>query len=61
MDKGPKIDPEKARQMQAGATESGWQPERWKTNLYEGLGFSKTAEAAPAPSPKTNQYQKLKK
>lgn len=35
-DKGPAIDPDKAKQMQEGATESGWQPETWKKNL----GFS---------------------
>ncbi len=39
-DKGPKIDPEKARQIQKGATESGWQPQRWADNLKQGLGYA---------------------
>src|SRR6478672_11737753 len=40
MSKSPTIDPEKAKQMQKGATESGFQPDKWKKNLKEGLGLS---------------------
>lgn len=43
-DKGPAIDPEKAKQMEQGATESGWQPETWKKNLKEGLGLAEGGE-----------------
>lgn len=39
-DDSPKIDPKKAKEMEAGANESGWQPEQWKKNLKEGLHFS---------------------
>jgi hypothetical protein len=37
---GPAIDPEKAKQMQAGAMQSGWQPKQWMANLKSGLGIS---------------------
>jgi hypothetical protein len=39
-DKGPKIDPKKAAEMQKGATQSGWQPKRWADNLKSGLGMA---------------------
>ena len=38
--KGPYMDPEAAKQMEAGATQSGWQPGEWKKNLKAGLGFA---------------------
>lgn len=37
VDKGPALDQEKARQMQSGATESGYQPQQWMKNLKEGI------------------------
>lgn len=40
MSKSPYLDPEKAKEIQKGATESGWQPDKWKKNLKEGLGIS---------------------
>lgn len=36
----PRIDPKKAAQFEKGFNESGFQPERWKKNLKEGLGLS---------------------
>jgi hypothetical protein len=42
----PQIDPAKARQMQAGAMQSGWQPKQWMANIKAGLGM--TPPAAPA-------------
>lgn len=36
----PKIDPQKAKEVESGATQSGYQPERWKKNLKEGLGLA---------------------
>lgn len=39
--KGPYIDPNKAKQIEDSANESGWQPGRWKKNLKEGLGLAK--------------------
>jgi hypothetical protein len=39
-DSSPAIDPEKAKQMQAGATQSGWQPGQWVQNIKEGLGMA---------------------
>lgn len=44
VDKGPKIDPQKAKAIESGALESGWQPQRWKKNLKEGLGFANGGE-----------------
>lgn len=35
----PEPDPKKAKEMQAGATQSGWQPKQWAQNVKEGLGF----------------------
>lgn len=46
VDKGPAIDPKKAKQIQDGAMESGWQPKRWAANVKEGLGLS-NGGAAP--------------
>jgi hypothetical protein len=46
-DKGPYIDPEKARQIQAGALRSGLNDDWWG-NLREGLGLPRVA-ASPAP------------
>jgi len=34
-------DPQKAKEMQAGATQSGWQPKQWAQNIKEGLGMAK--------------------
>ncbi len=34
-------DPQKAKEMQAGATQSGWQPSQWGKNIKEGLGMAK--------------------
>lgn len=36
-DKGPKLDPEKARQFSKGASESGWQPQKWVQNVKQAL------------------------
>lgn len=33
-------DPQKAKEMQAGATQSGWQPKQWAKNVKEGLGMA---------------------
>lgn len=38
--KGPWIDPQAAKDVQAGATKSGWDPAGWKKNLQAGLGYS---------------------
>lgn len=38
--KGPAVDPQKAKEVEAGATESGWQPQRWAKNVKEGLKFA---------------------
>ncbi len=43
-DTGPAIDPDKAKQMETGATTSGWQPGEWKKNLKEGLGMAEGGE-----------------
>lgn len=40
----PEPDPKKAKEMQDGATQSGWQPEKWTKNLKEGLGFKNGGE-----------------
>lgn len=40
VDKGPYIDPKAAKEVEKGATSSGWQPDTWKKNLKEGLGFA---------------------
>ncbi len=40
VDDVPEPDPKKAKEMEAGATQSGWQPEQWGKNLKEGLGLS---------------------
>lgn len=44
VDKGPRIDPKAAKEIQTGATKSGWQPEQWKKNLKEGLGLASGGE-----------------
>lgn len=49
MDKGPHIDPKKAREMQQGASESGWQPDKWKKNLKEGLGYAQGGKVEKKP------------
>lgn len=46
-DKGPAIDPKKAKEIESSAMESGWQPEKWKNNVKEGLGL---AEGGEVPS-----------
>lgn len=38
--KGPYVDPQKAKEMQEGATQSGFQPAKWVQNVKEGLGIS---------------------
>lgn len=35
----PEADPKKAKEVQQGATESGWRPAEWKKNLKAGLGL----------------------
>ncbi len=37
-------DPKKAKEMQSGATQSGWQPSQWGKNLKEGLGMADGGE-----------------
>lgn len=45
----PAIDPEAAREIEKGATSSGWRPAEWKKNLREGLGIrSKDDKVASA-------------
>lgn len=41
VDKGPKIDPKKAKEIQDSAMQSGWQPQKWVQNAKEGLGIAK--------------------
>lgn len=36
----PEADPKKAKEVQQGATESGWRPAEWKKNLKVGLGLA---------------------
>jgi hypothetical protein len=43
----PQIDLNKAKQMQQGATQSGWNPAAWKTNLMGAFSAS-----PPPPAPK---------
>lgn len=40
----PKIDPKKAKEVQEGATESGFQPKKWLSNVKEGLGYADGGE-----------------
>lgn len=61
-DKGPKIDPKKAKEMQEGATESGWQPSQWVKNVKEGLSPSKAggvkmAEGGVAEDPNADMSE----
>jgi hypothetical protein len=43
----PEPDPDKAAQMQKGATESGYQPTTWMKNIKEGLGMADGGEVGP--------------
>lgn len=49
-DKGPKVDPQKAKEIQAGATQSGYQPHQWAANLKEGLGMADGGEVSKEDS-----------
>lgn len=42
----PEPDPKKAREVQKGATDSGWRPGEWKTNLKAGLGLAQGGKVA---------------
>lgn len=42
-----------AKAMQKGATESGWQPQRWVANVKDALGV----KSSPAPAPDTQDQQ----
>lgn len=44
VDKGPKIDPEGAKAVEKGATESGWRPDTWVDNIKKAI--------SPSPTPK---------
>lgn len=41
-----------AKAMQAGATQSGWQPGQWLKNIKEGLGIGR--QTLPAPQNVSN-------
>lgn len=43
VDSSPMIDPEKAEQMQKGATKSGADPQQWAKNIKESLGLQSKA------------------
>lgn len=51
VDKGPYIDPKKAKEMEKGATAPGWQPDTWKKNLKEGLGIKSYAQGGHVLDP----------
>lgn len=54
----PTIDPQKAKEVQAGATQSGWQPKKWAENVKSGLGLNAGGDvnqSTPAVSGKNVQ------
>lgn len=51
----PKIDPKKAKEVQEGATESGFQPKKWLSNVKEGLGYADGGEVDDSASLVTPQ------
>lgn len=53
-DKGPYVDPKKAKEVEAGANQSGWQPETWKKNVKAGLGLAKGGEIKAERMPDSN-------
>jgi hypothetical protein len=59
-DQGPSLDPEKVKQFQKGFNESGgWQPERWKKNLKEGLGITSQNEMEPSMDMGDDELEEL--
>lgn len=40
VDDVPEADPKKAKEVEKGATDSGWRPAEWKANLKAGLGLA---------------------
>src|SRR5882724_7701939 len=51
----PAIDQNKAKSIQKGATESGWQPDKWKANAKSALALAdggKVADKGPYVDPK---------
>lgn len=43
-DKGPYIDPKAAKEIEEGATSSGWRPDEWKKNIKSALGYAEGGE-----------------